>query len=77
MWLVKNKLLFANEIFQYLKIKSIDQFKLFRAKDLDDTQLEEEQKERIVNAIQREIDERSNNYLQRQKNKVCPIEQLP
>jgi len=62
-WLVKNKLLFANEIFQNLKIKSIDQFKLFRSKELDDTQLEEEQKKRIIDAIEREIDERNNNYL--------------
>jgi len=62
-WLVKNKLLFANEIFQNLKIKTIDQFKLFRSKELDDTQLEEEQKKRIIDAIEREIDERNNNYL--------------
>jgi len=45
-------------------------FKLFRASELEGTQLEDDQKKRIITAVEKEINERSNNYQMRQKNKV-------
>ena len=50
-WLVKNHIAFANEIFQNLKINSIEQFKLFRPSLLKDTELTEEQKKKISDAV--------------------------
>ena len=70
--------MFANETFQNLKIKTMDQlFKLFRASELEGTQLEEDQKKRIITAVEKEINERSNNYQMRQKNKVVEQTKLP
>ena len=70
--------MFANETFQNLKIKTMDQlFKLFRASELEGTQLEEDQKKRIITAVEKETNERSNNYQMRQKNKVVEQTKLP